>query len=155
MSFWDIARDLVFSWASLSTLIGIAAAAGALFGPPLLLSILPPTVAMNIMPKVRHICLLVAIYAFGFTAIYGMGYRKAESTCNANVLKAHIATLEADLAAAKSQAARSEKHALDIAAAAAANDKQVDAINVVVQARPPAERCSLSADDARRLRDIK
>jgi len=138
--------DLAFSWFGLSTLVGALA---------LLVAILLPAPLLTLMPGLRHVALSIAVYAFGFSFVYGLGYGAARNASKEDALQAQIERLQFDLKVRDAQAERSEEHAREIKAAEADNGKKVEQINVVLQARPKGERCNLSADDARRLRDIR
>lgn len=131
---------------------GIAIGVGILAGAVWLLE---PAWLDKLIPRVHWFAGIVAICAFAFSVAFDLGFAKAKLTCDEAALRAQIATLTADLAAAKEQVERSTVHTKEINAEAGANGHEVEQINVEVAKRAPAERCALSAADAQRLRNIK
>ena len=78
------------------------------------------------------------------------GYQRAERACQTAGLKAKIAILQADKAAADAAALQAEANATRNASAAAANAKIIEEFRNA----PKPSACRLSDSDVRRLRKI-
>ena len=140
----------ISAWASWWNIAAIAVGVGA--G---VIAVVEPAWLDKLVPRLRTVATIVSISAFSASLFFDLGFGAAKTACNEQALRAQIASLERDLSAAKQQAARNVEHTKEIGAASGSRAAAVEKINVVVNARKPGERCNLSADDARRLRNIK
>ena len=84
----------------------------------------------------------------------GGAYITAKIYGNRNA-RAEIKVLRTDLKVAKEVAENSSLRANEIAASDAVNQEKIRDLNLLLAKRPAADRCELSAPDARWLRGLK
>lgn len=98
---------------------------------------------------------LVLVGGLAFAAGAWQGWAMKSRLDRSAAYRAEIAVLRADLGAARDQAARAAAALETIEKSNADNQERIRELSDAVAARPPGDRCALSADDARRLRGLR
>jgi len=86
--------------------------------------------------------------------IWRAGYNYAQRGCEAASLRSELAAVRQDLAIAQAAERQAQTAAADLDRQNSQNQEKLRAYETAIQARPADRRCALSADDARRLREL-
>ena len=135
--------SILWGWFGLSTLIGAAALVLALF--------IPEPVA-RLWPLARHFLFSVAIYAFGFSTIYGLGWHARDEQSREAAMQEQIDKLQRDLGVAVHSSAILADQLTVINTRAAEREKQVSDYEAELQKRKTPRSCLLNDSDLRWLR---
>src|SRR4051812_39795968 len=124
--------SILWGWFGLSTVIGFLALIGAV--------VIPEPVA-KMWPLARHLLFSIAIYAFGFSTVYGLGWHARDQISREASLQEQIGKLQRDLGIAVQTSSIVADQLKVSNARATEREQQVSAYEAELQKRKTPSSC--------------